>query len=691
MLGGSARNRAVHLTAIAIAGVLLSVGLFARPGAADATIKTPADKYVRTANYFLKAGSDITSADYPKLAKYDLLVFPAEAQVYNAGMFAELRRLNPNIIILAYVPTKSWNDTYWNDALHQKLKSGIHDDWWLLSAEGTPVSVWPGTRVISGESGWNDYLPHFVHDEIMSTGDWDGIFYDEFSSNASWMNGGDIDVHREGKRTDPVLIDVGWKRGMINLLRTTRSLLGPDAVIVTNGDSTNDLQPFVNGRMFESFPTPWEAGGTWQGVMGNYLRLQSLVGSTPVFIINSNTGNSGFDSDYRKVRFGLASTLMGDGFFSFDFGESDHGQLWPYDEQNVVLGAPLAGSVNLSAPSDKRVRVGLWRRDFTGGTALVNSTGAPVTVQLGQEMEKIRGTQDAAVNDGAVVTTVTVPPSDGLLLQRRVEKIEGSAYPNGSFVRLFDARGQQTRNGFFAYQAPFDGGAVVDVRDIDGDGKKETVVASKGVVSIYDAGGALRTSFMPYGPAYKGAINYALGDMDGDGKQEIVTGTGPGAGAQIRVYESDGRAVGPGFFAYDKNFRGGVSVAVGDVYGTGRPVIVAGAGPGGGPHVRLFTKGGRVLNPGFFAYDPAFRGGVSVAVGDLDGDGKAEIVTGAGPGGGPHVRIFNAAGRARDKGFFAADPAARGGVVVSVTDVDGNGRAEIATLTSDVFQFSTLK
>ena len=52
---------------------------------------------------------------------------------------------------------------------------------------------------------------------------------------------------------------------------------------------------------------------------------------------------------------------------------------------------------------------------------------------------------------------------------------------------------------------------------------------------------------------------------------------------------------------------------MGDVYGTGRPVIVTGAGPGGGPHVRIFSRTGALIDRGWFAYDRSFRGGVNVA------------------------------------------------------------------------------
>ena len=66
--------------------------------------------------------------------------------------------------------------------------------------------------------------------------------------------------------------------------------------------------------------------------------------------------------------------------------------------------------------------------------------------------------------------------------------------------------------------------------------------------------------------------------------------------------------------------------------------MVTGSGPGDPPEVHLIeSTGERVL----LAYDPSFLGGVHVALGDVDGDGTADIITGAGLGGGPHVRVFS--------------------------------------------------
>jgi hypothetical protein len=175
-------------------------------------------------------------------------------------------------------------------------------------------------------------------------------------------------------------------------------------------------------------------------------------------------------------------------------------------------------------------------------------------------------------------------------------------------------------------------------------------------------------------------------DVNGDGVGEIVTGAGPGGGPHVRVLSLAGMTELAGFYAYAPFFGGGVFVACGDVSGDGLADIITGAGPGGGPHVRAFslTGGGISEIASFYAYDPVFGGGVRVAVADVNGDGLADIITGAGPFGGPHVRAFSLAGGGVTEiaSFYAYDPAFAGGVFVAGGDLNGDGRAEIITGTT---------
>lgn len=197
-------------------------------------------------------------------------------------------------------------------------------------------------------------------------------------------------------------------------------------------------------------------------------------------------------------------------------------------------------------------------------------------------------------------------------------------------------------------------------------------------------------SFFAYDSGFRGGVDVAVGDVDGDGLGDIITGAGPGGGPHVIVRSFDAPTgavtVTASFFAYDSGFRGGVSVAVGDVDGVPGDEIITGAGPGGGPHVRVFkfNPGTRRFDAvgGIMAYSSAFSGGVDVAAGDIDGDGKAEIITGAGPGGGPHVRILrydiSTKVWTEVKGFFAY-PGFSGGVRVAVGDIDRDGTSEVIT------------
>lgn len=181
-----------------------------------------------------------------------------------------------------------------------------------------------------------------------------------------------------------------------------------------------------------------------------------------------------------------------------------------------------------------------------------------------------------------------------------------------------------------------------------------------------DFKGEEKAIFEAYNVNFTGGANVAAGDVDGDGNEEIAVGAGNGGGPHIRVFDSSGNTKSQ-FFAYNENFRGGINVAVADIDGgvaRKREEIITAPGNGGGPHIRIFDSGGNVKGQ-FFAYNENFRGGANVAAGDIDDDGLSEIITGAGPGGGPHVRVFEASGELIGS-FYAYENDFAGGVNVGV-------------------------
>ncbi len=243
-------------------------------------------------------------------------------------------------------------------------------------------------------------------------------------------------------------------------------------------------------------------------------------------------------------------------------------------------------------------------------------------------------------------------------------------------VRLVNTDGS-VRGGFLAYDVGFRGGVRVAVGDVTGDGRVDVVTApgpgGGPDVRVFDpTTGQLLRSFAPYDPDFRGGVNVDVGRLDG--RDVIVTGAGISGGPHVIAF--DGPTLSPvtSFFAYEAGFIGGVTVAVGDVLGDGRGQIVTGAGVGGGPHVKVFDADGRERRS-FFAYGESFTGGVVVAAGDVAGLGRDAIVTGAGPGGGPQVNVFDARSGNAVSSFFAYGDTFRGGVAVAVIE-GGPGNAD---------------
>jgi lipoprotein-anchoring transpeptidase ErfK/SrfK len=249
-------------------------------------------------------------------------------------------------------------------------------------------------------------------------------------------------------------------------------------------------------------------------------------------------------------------------------------------------------------------------------------------------------------------------------------------------IKVFDTLSGRPKSDFLAYSNLFGGGAAVAVGDISGDSRAEIVTASglggnTHVRGFTSEGRFNGLSFFPFHPDYRGGGDIAVGDIDGNGKDEIIVSARTQSQSRIKVYDGGGQVMAE-FLAFSPEFKGGAYVTAGDINGNGRAEIIVGAGVGGNPHVRVFDGRGNYLGLDFFPFPFEFKGGVDVGAADFDGDGRADIVAGAAASGQARVRVYKADSSQRIIGdFLAFNGDYKDGVRVAGADIDGDGVAEV--------------
>jgi hypothetical protein len=631
----------------------------------------------KVVNFFL--GWQLTSADVKTLSKWDFIVIDMDQQGRHPDQIRELRKLNPNIKIIAYIDSSNIASARFVQETNlpgYKLAHRLPEEWFLHRGKER-VGYWPGAWTLnmtdaspkdSTGKRWSDYLPEFIQSELWSSGLWDGFFLDNAIIGPTWFAGNGLDMTGDGVADADATVNASWKSGWIRMAQDLRKRLGANAIIVGNG--AYEYGAYVNGILFENFPNYG-----WVNGMKGYVSSVKANQKPTYSCVNSNAKNVNNPADYKAMRLGLMSTMLSDGYYSFDFGDQNHGQTWWYDEYDAQIGSAVGDMTPMTSKASAGIVDGVWWREYEKGAVVVNSTSKAQHIDLPSVYERLRGTQDTATNSGKLETSLDIPANDALMLYRRTQTssiAKSTAYANGSFVRVYDVFGTQVRSSFFVQQSGITGGAQVLTTDLDLDGKSDTVSAIQGIIRIAYGNGK-SSSFRSNGTVFKGALSIATGNVDRDAPLEIAVGRE--GSDETMIFEQNG-TLRTKWHAYVPTFKGGVSVAIGDLNADGLREVITGAGPTGGPHIRIFKTDGQLWSSGFFAFDKRERGGVSVAVGDINQDQKDEIIAGSGQGTVPRVRIFSSDGSMIREFVLDSKPSERG-VSVSLADIDGNGSIEI--------------
>jgi len=395
-----------------------------------------ADSYPRTGAVLIGGAQDYWTASYQAaMAKLQVVVlssYPGWGSGHGTSselVTKQLKARNPNLKVFLYVQNAGQPNpvpTVWK-GLGTKLDA---QKWWLYQTWGS------GTKVTGTGLG------NVLNITNYTTRDSSGLRYNQWMARYLATNVGKAAPTADGLYTDCVF----WRprtNGDYNQDGRVDSANDPAVgswVRQGYGVYVDELRAQLPGKLQIANAADWGQsnavldglsgefnGGVMEGIIGKSYSMENLTGGwalmmaqyrkTMAAMASPKLGlfmMAGSPTDYQGMRYGLGSASMDDGYFTFKNEATGYYGAVYFDEYGAKLGAATTG------PQKSAWQAGVYRRDFQNGIILVNPKGNGArTVNLGGTFRKLKGTQAPSINNGALVTSVTLKDRDGIVLLRQ--------------------------------------------------------------------------------------------------------------------------------------------------------------------------------------------------------------------------------------------------------------------------------
>lgn len=290
-----------------------------------------------------------------------------------------IKQNNPNAIVLPYVdPAEAYS-----------LVNTIPESWYKLDVNGQRMKGWPGTDQI------NTSIPEPLQynadkiSNVIATKDiFDGMFVDVWKVDNILIP--ELVKLRDGNF---IVMCNGWNLPNENFDKTNGAMAEDEINRVIDGevDFENFLNRYIRWTTECIKPTVTTIVCSPRGVETDPAVFLSWTPEQQ----QQARDNAQF-LDLKTMRFGLTTTLMGDGYFAFDYGVL-RGDWWWYPEYDAPLGYPKGVAYKNSN--------GTWQRDYEGGTVIVNGTNYDAVIKLSPP--------HTDVSTGEISQHFTLPSFDG--------------------------------------------------------------------------------------------------------------------------------------------------------------------------------------------------------------------------------------------------------------------------------------